>query len=49
MPDRIERISPAYRGVMIASRPGAVWWGRLQATGVELLPLEGPLLVVGNQ
>ena len=48
MSDRIERITPAYRGVMIASRPGAVWWGRLEVTGVELLPLEGPLLVVGD-
>src|SRR5437764_3726012 len=48
MSDRIERITPAYRGVMIASRPGVVWWGRLQVTGVERLPLEGPLLVVGD-
>jgi 1-acyl-sn-glycerol-3-phosphate acyltransferase len=48
MSDRIERITPAYRGVMIASTPGVVWWGRLQVTGVELLPLEGPLLVVGD-
>jgi 1-acyl-sn-glycerol-3-phosphate acyltransferase len=48
MSDRIERISPAYRGVMIASTPGVVWWGRLQTTGLELLPLEGPLLLVGD-
>jgi 1-acyl-sn-glycerol-3-phosphate acyltransferase len=48
MSDRIERITRAYRGVMIAARPGVVWWGRLQVTGVELLPLEGPLLVVGD-
>src|SRR5947208_12893308 len=48
MSDRIERITPTYRGVMIAARPGAVLWGRLQVTGVELLPLEGPLLVVGD-
>jgi len=48
MSNRIERITPAYRGVMIASHPGAVWWGRLEVTGVELLPLEGPLLVVGD-
>src|ERR1700690_3424483 len=48
MLDRIERITPAYRGVMIASTPGVVWWGRLRVTGVELLPLEGPLLVVGD-
>src|ERR1700744_2546933 len=48
MVDRIERITPAYRGVMIASTPGVVWWGRLRVPGVELLPLEGPLLVVGD-
>jgi 1-acyl-sn-glycerol-3-phosphate acyltransferase len=33
---------------MIASTPGVAWWGRLQVTGVELLPLDGPLLVVGD-
>ena len=48
MSDRIERITPAYRGVMIAATPGVVWWGRLRVTGLELLPLEGPLLVVGD-
>ncbi len=48
MTDRIERVSPAYRGVMIASTPGVVWWGRLQVTGLDLLPLQGPLLAVGD-
>jgi 1-acyl-sn-glycerol-3-phosphate acyltransferase len=48
MSDRIERITPAYRGVMIASTPGVVWWGRLRVSGLELLPLEGPVLVVGD-
>ena len=48
MSNRIESITPAYRGVMIASTPGVVWWGRLRVTGLELLPLEGPLLVVGD-
>jgi 1-acyl-sn-glycerol-3-phosphate acyltransferase len=48
MTDRIERITSAYRGVMIASTPGVVWWGRLQVTGLELLPLDGPLLIVGD-
>src|SRR5205823_10072055 len=38
----------AYRGVMLASGPEVVWWGRLRVMGVELLPLEGPLLVVGD-
>jgi 1-acyl-sn-glycerol-3-phosphate acyltransferase len=46
--ERIERITPAYRGVMIAATPGVVWWGRMQVSGLELLPLEGPLLVVGD-
>jgi 1-acyl-sn-glycerol-3-phosphate acyltransferase len=45
---RIKRITPAYRGVMIASTPGVVWWGRLRVIGLELLPLEGPVLVVGD-
>jgi 1-acyl-sn-glycerol-3-phosphate acyltransferase len=33
---------------MIASTPGVVWWGRLEVTGLELLPLQGPLLLVGD-
>jgi 1-acyl-sn-glycerol-3-phosphate acyltransferase len=48
MSDRVEPITPAYRGVMVASTPGVVWWGRLHVTGLEVLPLEGPLLVVGD-
>jgi 1-acyl-sn-glycerol-3-phosphate acyltransferase len=48
MSDRTERITPAYRGVMIAAWPGVVWWGRLRVTGAELLPLEGPVLIVGD-
>src|SRR5436309_1960740 len=48
MTDRIARITPAYRCVMIASTPGVVWWGRLHVTGLELLPLQGPLLLVGD-
>jgi len=48
MSDRIEPISRAYRSVMIASAPGVVWWGRLRVTGLELLPVEGPLLLVGD-
>ncbi|HEY2441171.1 MAG TPA: lysophospholipid acyltransferase family protein [Solirubrobacteraceae bacterium] len=48
MSDRVEPITPTYRGVMVASTPGVVWWGRLHVTGLEVLPLEGPLLVVGD-
>jgi 1-acyl-sn-glycerol-3-phosphate acyltransferase len=48
MSDRIEPITPAYRAVMIACTPGVSWWGRLRVTGLELLPLDGPVLVVGD-
>jgi 1-acyl-sn-glycerol-3-phosphate acyltransferase len=48
MSDRVESITPAYRAVMIASTPGVVWWGRLRVSGLELLPLEGPLLIVSD-
>lgn len=48
MANRTERIPPAYRGVMILSWPGVSWWGRLEVTGLELLPLDGPLLLVGD-
>src|SRR5437660_4711006 len=48
MSDRIEPITPAYRAVMIACTPGVSWWGRLRVAGLELLPLEGPVLVVGD-
>jgi 1-acyl-sn-glycerol-3-phosphate acyltransferase len=48
MSDRVEPITLAYRGVVTASWPGVVWWGRLRVTGVGLLPLEGPLLLVGD-
>lgn len=36
-----------YRAVMALNRPVAIW-GRLQVEGLETLPAEGPLLVVGN-
>jgi 1-acyl-sn-glycerol-3-phosphate acyltransferase len=48
MSNRIERITPAYRGVMIVSWAEVVWWGRLRVTGAGLLPLDGPVLVVGD-
>ncbi len=48
MTERIERVAPAYRGVILAATPGVVWWGRLQVTALELLPLEGPVLIVGD-
>jgi 1-acyl-sn-glycerol-3-phosphate acyltransferase len=36
-----------YRTVMALNRPVAIW-ARLQVEGLETLPAEGPLLVVGN-
>lgn len=48
MSERTPQITPAYRLVMALSTPGVVWWGRLQVVGAELLPLEGPLLLVGD-
>jgi 1-acyl-sn-glycerol-3-phosphate acyltransferase len=36
-----------YRVAMALNRPVALW-GRLRVEGLESLPLEGPLLVVGN-
>jgi 1-acyl-sn-glycerol-3-phosphate acyltransferase len=48
MEKRVERISPAYRCVLYASVPPAVWWGRLEVTGVECFPLTGPVLLAGN-
>jgi 1-acyl-sn-glycerol-3-phosphate acyltransferase len=48
MSNRSERITPAYRGVMMLSTPAIVWWGRLQVSGLELLPRQGPLLLVGD-
>jgi 1-acyl-sn-glycerol-3-phosphate acyltransferase len=40
--------SPAYRAVMIAAGPIVRWWGRMDVEGAELIPEEGPLLIVAN-
>ena len=45
---RGERLTGAYRGVMLAGTPAVRWWGRLEVEGLELLPLDGPVLVAGN-
>lgn len=37
-----------YRNAMAVCRPAVAWWGRLEAEGLEALPPEGPVLVVGN-
>jgi 1-acyl-sn-glycerol-3-phosphate acyltransferase len=36
-----------YGVAMNLSRPVA-WWGRMEVSGLELLPASGPLLIVGN-
>lgn len=43
-----EPISGTYRFAMGVCRPLIRRWGRLEASGVELIPLSGPTLVVAN-
>lgn len=43
----MEERTRTYRAVMALNRPVAIW-GRLQVEGLETLPADGPLLVVGN-
>jgi 1-acyl-sn-glycerol-3-phosphate acyltransferase len=40
--------SSIYRFAMTVSRPVVAAWGRLSVEGLDALPLEGPVLVVGN-
>ncbi|HEX4110017.1 MAG TPA: lysophospholipid acyltransferase family protein [Solirubrobacteraceae bacterium] len=46
--DRVERVTGAYRTVMALAAPAVRWWGRLDVQGLEHLPLQGPVLLVGN-
>ncbi|HWE32698.1 MAG TPA: lysophospholipid acyltransferase family protein [Solirubrobacteraceae bacterium] len=46
--ERVERITPAYRAVMAVTTPAVCWWGRLGVTGLDAMPLEGPVLLAGN-
>jgi 1-acyl-sn-glycerol-3-phosphate acyltransferase len=46
--ERVERITSAYRAVMAVTTPAVRWWGRLQVSGLEHMPLEGPVLLAGN-
>jgi 1-acyl-sn-glycerol-3-phosphate acyltransferase len=43
----MEERTRTYRLVMAVNRPVA-WWARLQVEGLETVPAEGPLLIVGN-
>jgi 1-acyl-sn-glycerol-3-phosphate acyltransferase len=38
----------AYRFAMAACTPAVRWWGRLEVSGLEHLPTEGPTLLAGN-
>jgi 1-acyl-sn-glycerol-3-phosphate acyltransferase len=46
--ERVERITPAYRAVMTLTTPAVRWWGRLEVSGLEAMPLDGPVLLAGN-
>ncbi len=46
--ERVERITSAYRAVMMVSTPAVRWWGRLEVSGLEVMPLDGPVLLAGN-
>jgi 1-acyl-sn-glycerol-3-phosphate acyltransferase len=37
-----------YRVAMAACTPAVKWWGRMQVSGLEHLPPDGPLLLAGN-
>jgi 1-acyl-sn-glycerol-3-phosphate acyltransferase len=41
-------VSPTYRFVMAACTPAVRWWGRLEVSGLEHLPAEGPILLAAN-
>ena len=44
----VESMTFAYRMVMTLSSPIVRGWGRLEVSGLEHLPLEGPVLLAGN-
>ncbi|HWI74973.1 MAG TPA: lysophospholipid acyltransferase family protein [Baekduia sp.] len=41
-------VSPTYRFVMAVATPAVKWWGRLDVSGLEHLPTDGPTLLAGN-
>jgi 1-acyl-sn-glycerol-3-phosphate acyltransferase len=43
-----ESMTLAYRAVMALSAPIVRGWGRLEVSGLEHLPLSGPVLLAGN-
>jgi 1-acyl-sn-glycerol-3-phosphate acyltransferase len=46
--DPMSAVSPTYRFAMAACSPAVRWWGRLEVSGAEHLPAEGPVLLAGN-
>jgi 1-acyl-sn-glycerol-3-phosphate acyltransferase len=42
------QVSGTYRFVMAVTTPIVRWWGRLEVSGLEHVPLDGPLLIAGN-
>jgi len=47
MSDR-EPMTRTYRTALAIFRPVVRFWGRLEVEGLEHVPAEGPLLIVGN-
>ena len=43
-----ERVPRVYATVMIVATPIVRWWGRLTVTGAELLPADGPTILMVN-
>lgn len=43
-----EKFTFAYRAVMAVSKPICRQWGRLEVSGLEHLPVDGPVLLAGN-
>lgn len=44
----MEQVTPAYRGVMTVSAPVIRCWGRLEVSGLDQLPADGPVLLAAN-
>jgi 1-acyl-sn-glycerol-3-phosphate acyltransferase len=45
---RQEKVSFMYRFAMRVLTPWVKWWGRMQVSGLEAMPLRGPVLLAGN-
>ena len=43
-----ERVPRVYATVMIVATPIVRWWGRLTVTGADLLPADGPTILMVN-